>query len=72
MRKYKTVEKVLQYIRLESSMKVPVGYLDAFRIAELPFLYQRVFDPRSRTVVHMSPLEDCIEWDESRDAYVGM
>lgn len=72
MRKYKTVEKVLQYIRLESSMKVPAGYLDAFRIAELPFLYQRVFDPRSRTVVHMSPLEDCIEWDESRDAYVGI
>lgn len=71
MRKYKTVEKVLQYIRLESNMKIPAGYLDAFRIAQLPFLYQRVFDPRSRTVVHLNPLEDCIEWDESRDAYVG-
>ncbi|KAG8917139.1 Rad2 nuclease, partial [Tulasnella sp. 417] len=71
MRKYKTVEKVLQYIRLESNMKVPAGYLDAFRVAQLPFLYQRVFDPRSGTVVHLNPLEDCIEWDETRDAYVG-
>ncbi|KAG9043367.1 Rad2 nuclease [Tulasnella sp. UAMH 9824] len=72
MRKYKTVEKVLQYIRLESNMKVPAGYLDAFRVAQLPFLYQRVFDPRSGTVVHLNPLEDCIEWDETRDAYVGI
>lgn len=71
MRKYKTVEKVLQYIRLESNMKVPAGYLDAFRVAQLPFLYQRVFDPRSGAVVHLNPLEDCIEWDETRDAYVG-
>lgn len=72
LRKYKTVEKVLQFIRLESNMKVPPGYLDALRQAELPFQHQRVYDPRSQRLVFMRPVGDDVAWDETKDAYVGM
>ncbi|KAG9032667.1 Rad2 nuclease [Tulasnella sp. JGI-2019a] len=72
LRKYKTVEKVLQFIRLESNMKVPPGYLNALRQAELPFQHQRVYDPRTQRLVHMKPIGENVVWDEVKDAYVGM
>lgn len=72
LRKYKTVEKVLQYIRLESNMKVPPSYLSALRKAELPFQHQRVYEPRTARLVHMKPLPDDSSWDQEKDAYVGL
>lgn len=66
------MEKVLQYIRLESNMRIPPNYLNALRKAELPFLHQRVFDPRTQTLVHLTPIPEGIPWDEEMDAYVGL
>ncbi|GAA5992168.1 hypothetical protein JCM5350_002559 [Sporobolomyces pararoseus] len=58
MRKFKTAEKVIQYVRLEGQLTVPRNYLDEFRRAELTFLHQRVFDPVDRELVHFSPLPE--------------
>ncbi|GAA5915634.1 uncharacterized protein JCM6883_000698 [Sporobolomyces salmoneus] len=58
MRKYKTAEKVIQFVRLEGQLTVPRNYVEEFRRAELTFLHQRVFDPVKRELVHFSPLPE--------------
>ncbi|BGP31765.1 hypothetical protein JCM10296v2_003539 [Rhodotorula toruloides] len=56
LRKYKKPEKVIQFVRLEGQLDVPRNYLDEFRRAELTFLHQHVFDPRTRKLTHLHPL----------------
>ncbi|MCJ1294290.1 Rad2 nuclease [Xylographa carneopallida] len=51
VRKYKTIEKILQIIQLDGQYRVPPGYLEDFRRAELTFLHQRVFCPHKEKVV---------------------
>ncbi|GAA5849498.1 hypothetical protein JCM8547_000473 [Rhodosporidiobolus lusitaniae] len=64
MRKYKTAEKVIQFVRLEGQLNVPRDYLDTFRRAELTFLHQHVFDPVSRKLTHLHPLPDNLSLDD--------
>ncbi|KAG8743600.1 Rad2 nuclease [Ceratobasidium sp. 414] len=71
LRKWKTVDRVIQALRMEGTTKVPQGYLENFRIAELAFLHQRVYDPVSQRLTHLGPLPEDEEWDESKDAFVG-
>jgi len=71
LRKYKTVDKVLQYIRLETSLKIPKDYLKFYRIAELAFLHQKVYDPLSERLVHLHPIVDSAGWTPEMRAYVG-
>ena len=69
LRKHKTVEGVLRAIRLGGQLKIPPQYHAEFRTAELAFLYQRVYDPTSQTLVTLSELPaDMGDWD---DKYVG-
>lgn len=56
MRKYKNVDKVVKFLRLDGQFKVPLGYSEACRRAELTFIHQRVFCPKSRKLVHLEPL----------------
>ncbi|KAJ9479631.1 Exodeoxyribonuclease 1 [Pseudozyma hubeiensis] len=58
LRRYKTVDKVLQAVRLEGKMRIPPTYSREFRKAELTFVHQRVFDPRSQKLVTLTPLPD--------------
>ncbi|PWN50131.1 hypothetical protein IE53DRAFT_110312 [Violaceomyces palustris] len=58
LRRYKTVDRVLQAIRLEGKMKVPLDYAKEFRRAELTFVHQRVWDPRKRCMTTLTPLPD--------------
>ncbi|KAJ9111128.1 hypothetical protein QFC19_001327 [Naganishia cerealis] len=58
LRKHKTVEKVVQMVRLEGNAIVPPDYIPQFRLAELVFLHQRVYDPRQRKLVTLLPLGD--------------
>ncbi|EUC65228.1 flap endonuclease-1 PIN domain protein [Rhizoctonia solani AG-3 Rhs1AP] len=71
LRKWKTVDKVIQAIRMDGSHKMPKGYPESFGIAELAFLHQRVYDPVSQSLTHLGPPPDDEEWDESKDAFVG-
>ena len=56
MRKYKTMDKVVKFLRLDGQYKVPLGYSEACRRAELTFMHQRVFCPEERKLVHLEPL----------------
>ncbi|BGP55305.1 hypothetical protein JCM8202_000618 [Rhodotorula sphaerocarpa] len=58
LRKYRTPDKVIQFVRLEGNLNVPRTYLDDFRRAELTFLHQHVYDPRTRSLTHLTPLPD--------------
>ncbi|ORY92746.1 PIN domain-like protein [Leucosporidium creatinivorum] len=66
MRKYKTAEKVIQFVRLEGQLKVPRSYPDDFKRAELTFLHQRVWDPVQNALVHLEPVpagvDAAVEW----------
>ena len=51
VRKHKTIEKILRMLQFDGQYRVPIGYLEAFRQAELTFLHQRVFCPLANSVV---------------------
>ncbi|GAA6024160.1 hypothetical protein JCM11491_001019 [Sporobolomyces phaffii] len=71
MRKYKTADKVIQFVRLDGQMTVPRNYVEEFRRADLTFLHQRVFDPAQRRLVHFSPLPDSITDADAELPFVG-
>ncbi|MCJ1471666.1 Rad2 nuclease [Lambiella insularis] len=56
VRKYKTIERILQIVQLNGQYRVPPGYLDDFRRAELTFLHQRVFCPLKSMMVMATEL----------------
>ncbi|KAK4047726.1 hypothetical protein OIV83_005234 [Microbotryomycetes sp. JL201] len=55
MKRYKTGDKVVQFVRLEGQLKVPRSYPADFKRAELTFLHQYVFDPVQHRMVHLNP-----------------
>jgi exonuclease-1 len=55
LRRHKTVEKVVQMIKLEGTLHVPNNYIQSFAQAELAFIHQRVYDPAIKRLV---PLND--------------
>jgi len=56
VRKYKTIEKILQMLAFDGQYHIPIGYLEKFHKAELTFLHQRVFCPEKNDVVMMTEL----------------
>lgn len=71
LRKYKHLDGVLRSIGLENgNLRVPKGYKEAFEKAELAFLWQRVWDPVSKKLVHLNGQPD-EDWNEEKDAFVG-
>ena len=71
LKKHKSVEKVVKKIMLEGKRRVPQGYIDAFKLAEKVFLYQRVFDPLDKRLVYLTNPEGIEALDENVEAYVG-
>lgn len=71
LRRHKTVEKVVQMLRLEGTLNVPPNYIKAFAQAELAFLHQRVFDPMLKRLVPLNgfPVGGLSEDDEK---WVGL
>ncbi|KAJ1962211.1 hypothetical protein GGI12_002782 [Dipsacomyces acuminosporus] len=50
-----SIEMAVRLMRADG-ISVPDGYEDEANRANLTFLYQRVYDPRSKEVVHVTPL----------------
>ena len=66
----RTRTQVIQFIRLSTSHRVPPGYAQQFRHAELTFLHQRVWCPVRRELVHLHPVPEGL--DAERDLpFVG-
>lgn len=71
LRKYKSLERTLKFIALENgAVRVPKGYLETFMLAELAFLFQRVYDPTTKKLVHLGG-EPPDDWTDAQDRYVG-
>ncbi|KAL4765497.1 putative exonuclease [Aspergillus foveolatus] len=64
IRKYKSVEKALRMLQFEGPYNVPADYLQSFMQAELTFLYQRVFCPKSGKLVPLTSPDDGVNLDE--------
>ncbi|ORY00203.1 putative exonuclease [Basidiobolus meristosporus CBS 931.73] len=58
LKQYKTAERVIEVLRTDSSFKIPPEYELEFQRAELTFRHQLVFDPSTRALVHLHPLEE--------------
>ncbi|KAL0959617.1 hypothetical protein HGRIS_011320 [Hohenbuehelia grisea] len=69
LKKWRTADNVIRAVRLEGKKCVPKDYTKHFRLAERCFLHQRVYDPRTEQIVHLSDVGD--DWDADSDAYVG-
>lgn len=57
VRKYKTIERILQYLAFNNKHQIPTGYLESFHKANLTFLHQRVFCPILNNIVMMTSLQ---------------
>ncbi|KAF7840388.1 exonuclease 1 isoform X2 [Senna tora] len=55
IKKFKSYDKVLKHLRF-SGVSVPPSYEDSFKKAILTFQYQRVYDPISEDIVHLSDI----------------
>ncbi|KAF9997284.1 Rad2 nuclease [Modicella reniformis] len=69
LRRFKSFERTIKHIRMEhTSSKIQADYEDAFRKADLTFLYARVYDPISKSMVHLNSvpeeLEDLVQTEE--------
>ncbi|TVY43986.1 Exodeoxyribonuclease [Lachnellula occidentalis] len=64
VRKHKTIEKVIRMLQFDGKFHVPKGYLEKFYQAELTFLHQRVYCPKSKSLVLHTQPEVPIEEDK--------
>ncbi|EMD35333.1 hypothetical protein CERSUDRAFT_66521 [Gelatoporia subvermispora B] len=71
LRKHKTVENVVRALNLEGKKKVPHKYLEAFRMAEKVFLYQRVYDPTQQRLVYLTEVPPHEILNNETEEYVG-
>ncbi|CAJ0847439.1 2605_t:CDS:10 [Entrophospora sp. SA101] len=58
LRMYKSVEKVIDFLKLDGKSEIPPDYINNFKRAETAFLYQRVFDIDSQSLVTLNPIPD--------------
>ena len=71
LRRHKTVEKVVQMIKLEGTLHVPVNYIQSFAQAELAFIHQRVYDPTLRKLVPLNEFPEA-GLKEDDEKWVGL
>ncbi|TPX60480.1 hypothetical protein SpCBS45565_g07490 [Spizellomyces sp. 'palustris'] len=72
--KYKDAEELIKgwrWGRAVNAPKCPGDYLERFRLAELTFLHQRVYDPRSGAIVHLNPLPTDLQLDTQLIRFLG-
>ncbi|KNC96155.1 uncharacterized protein SPPG_08543 [Spizellomyces punctatus DAOM BR117] len=72
--KYKDAEELIKgwrWGRAVNAPKCPGDYLERFRLAELTFLHQRVYDPRSGTIIHLNPLPSNLQLDTQLIRFLG-
>ncbi|KAK7950907.1 uncharacterized protein PG986_006635 [Apiospora aurea] len=69
LRKHKTPEKVVKMLQFDGKYRIPADYLQLFHQAELTFLYQRVYCPKAKALVHFTTPPSDI--DTSAMAFIG-
>lgn len=69
MRRWGTIEKALRSLRMDGK-HVERGWQERMRTAEAAFLHQRVWDPRTETIVYLTD-PDMATWDAEKELFVG-
>ncbi|KAL2315844.1 Exonuclease I Exo1 [Schizosaccharomyces pombe] len=69
LQKYPEPRAAIRAMRLDKSLKVPVSFEKEFALADLAFRHQRVYCPKDKTLVHLSPPER--ELSVHEDAFIG-
>jgi len=54
IRKYKTIQRIIQGAQLEGKLRIPPGYFENFMQADMTFRYQYVFCPEARCLVNLT------------------
>ncbi|XAR66635.1 Exodeoxyribonuclease I [Bertholletia excelsa] len=62
MKRFKSYDKVIKHLRY-NTVAVPPSYEESFKKAILTFLHQRVYDPTTEEIVHLSDLTDDVGCD---------
>jgi len=61
LRKHKTVDRLVKAAQFDGKLKVPAGFMAAFDQAEKTFLYQLVYCPVEKKLVHLTPLAEGVD-----------
>jgi exonuclease-1 len=61
LRKHKTVDRLVKAAQFDGKLKVPAGFMADFDQAEKTFMYQWVFCPIEKKLVHLTPLADGVD-----------
>jgi len=62
LRQFKSIDKVIKHLQLDANRSVPTDYAMNFRLAELTFKHQRVYDIQTEKLVPLTPFpEDILE-----------
>lgn len=62
IKKFKSYDKIIKHLKF-SGIAVPLLYEESFRKAIMTFQHQRVYDPLTEDIVHLSDLSDNINED---------
>ncbi|KAF2148901.1 PIN domain-like protein [Myriangium duriaei CBS 260.36] len=69
IRKHKTVDRVVKALQFDGKSKIPHGYMEDFRKADLTFQHQWVFCPSAKRLVHITGLKADMTADQL--PYIG-
>ncbi|PVH92965.1 PIN domain-like protein [Periconia macrospinosa] len=69
LRKHKTVERLIKAAQFDGKFKIPAGYLEDFYQAEKTFLYQWVFCPITKEIVHLTAIHP--DMDPGEMPFIG-
>ncbi|EPX70482.1 exonuclease I Exo1 [Schizosaccharomyces octosporus yFS286] len=67
--RYQDPRAAIRAMRLDKSLKVPIAFEKEFLLADLAFLHQRVYCPKLKRLVHLSPITR--EMTPEEDSYIG-
>lgn len=71
MRKYKTPERVIRMLQFDGKFRVSENYLTQYKQAELTFLHQRVYCPKSQKLVLLTEPQPSSLLDVEEMPYIG-
>ncbi|WBW73991.1 exonuclease I Exo1 [Schizosaccharomyces osmophilus] len=67
--RYHDPRAAIRAMRLDKSLKVPIAFEKEFLLADLAFMHQRVYCPKLKRIVHLSPTTR--EMTPEEDSYIG-
>lgn len=68
---FRSWERAIRRIRLDGKTKVPSTYDRDFELALLTFRHQRVYDPATKKLVHLTPTDEAFAERFADTSFLG-